>query len=87
MTIKLQARALLRHHARAGGPGGDSARRPGRRGTRPPAAPATPALHGTRIALGATTNLFANAFAEAPNGTVFFARGAVVYVVRATRRR
>ncbi|HEX4090488.1 MAG TPA: hypothetical protein VHZ33_17385 [Trebonia sp.] len=43
--------------------------------------PATPALHGTRIALGATSDLFGNAFAEAPNGPVFFSRGAVVYVV------
>jgi hypothetical protein len=49
------------------------------------ATPAVPALHGARIALGATANLYANAFAEAPNGTVFFSRGAVVYVVNGNR--
>jgi hypothetical protein len=41
----------------------------------------SPALHGTRIALGATSGLYGNAFTEAPNGTVFFSRGAVVYAV------
>jgi hypothetical protein len=80
MKIKPRARALLAATALAlaglaAVPGAQAA-------TRPTAAPAVPALHGTRIALGATTNLFANAFAEAPDGTVFFSRGAVVYVVR-----
>jgi hypothetical protein len=83
MTIKLQARALLATttlalaglaataggaHAATGAPAA-------------PAAPATPALHGTRIALGSTSTLYGNAFTEAPNGAVFFSRGAVVYVV------
>ena len=46
------------------------------------AAPRTPALHaGPRIALGTTKNITQNAFAEAPNGAVFYSRGAVVYVV------
>jgi hypothetical protein len=48
-------------------------------------APATPALHGTRIALGATSSLYGNAFTEAPNGTVFFSRGSVVYAVEGNR--
>ena len=48
-------------------------------------APATPALHGTRIALGATSSLYSNAFTEAPNGTVFFSRGSVVYAVEGNR--
>jgi hypothetical protein len=46
------------------------------------AAPKTPALHaGPKIALGTTKNITKNAFAEAPNGAVFYSRGAVVYVV------
>jgi hypothetical protein len=47
--------------------------------------PATQPLHGTRIALGAIGSLYTNAFAEAPNGAVFFSRGAVVYVVEGSR--
>lgn len=46
------------------------------------AAPRTPALHaGPRIALGTTTNITHNAFAEGPDGAVFYSRGAVVRVV------
>jgi hypothetical protein len=46
------------------------------------AAPRTPALHaGPKIALGTTSNILRNAFAEAPDGSVFYSRGAVVYVV------
>lgn len=46
------------------------------------AAPRTPALHaGPKVALGRTTNITHNAFAEAPDGAVFYSRGAVVYVV------
>ena len=48
---------------------------------RTPAAPAAPALHGHRISLGTTSNVFGDAFTEAPNGAVFFSRGSVVYVV------
>ena len=48
-------------------------------------ATATPALHGTRIALGATSGRYGNAFTEAPNGTVFFSRGSVVYAVEGNR--
>lgn len=48
------------------------------------AAPRTPALHaGPKIGLGTTSNITRNAFAEAPNGAVFYSRGAVVYVVSA----
>jgi hypothetical protein len=47
--------------------------------------PATQPLHGSRIALGATGSRYTNAFAEAPNGAVFFSRGAVVYVVEGSR--
>ncbi|HVB42296.1 MAG TPA: hypothetical protein VNF47_06245 [Streptosporangiaceae bacterium] len=46
---------------------------------------AVPALHGTaRIALGKTRSIFGNAFAEAPNGSVYYSRGTVVYVVAGT---
>ena len=46
------------------------------------AAPRTPALHaGPKIALGTTGNITRNAFAEAPDGAVFYSRGAVVYAV------
>ena len=57
------------------------------RAPRPPPAPTarTQALHGIRIALGATSSLYANAFTEAPGGVVFFSRGAVVYVVEGNR--
>src|SRR5271170_1252576 len=80
MKIKPRARALLAATALA--LAGLVATVPGAQAATRGAAPAVPALHGTRIALGATTDLFGNAFAEAPNGTVFFSRGAVVYVVR-----
>jgi hypothetical protein len=80
MKIKPRARALLAATALA--LAGLAATVPGAQAATRAATPAVPALHGTRIALGATTGLFANAFAEAPNGTVFFSRGAVVYVVR-----
>jgi hypothetical protein len=46
------------------------------------AAPNAPTLHaGPKIALGTTKNITKNAFAEAPNGAVFYSRGAAVYVV------
>jgi hypothetical protein len=84
MKIKPRARALLAATALA--LAGLAATVPGAHaaagGT---TTPAVPALHGTRIALGATTGLYTNAFAEAPNGTVFFSRGAVVYVVNGNR--
>jgi hypothetical protein len=84
MKIKPRARALLAATALA--LAGLAATVPGAQAaTGPTATPAVPALHGTRIALGATANLYANAFAEAPNGTVFFSRGAVVYVVNGNR--
>ena len=90
MTIKPQARALLAVVALAlavlaATAGGAVA---ATRTTATPAAPATPAtaaLHGTRIALGATSGLYGNAFTEAPNGAVFFSRGSVVYVVEGNR--
>jgi hypothetical protein len=82
MTIKPQARALLAATALAlaglAATGGGA-----QAGTATTAARTTAAspLHGTRIALGATGSLYGNAFTEAPNGAVFFSRGAVVYVV------
>jgi hypothetical protein len=81
MTIKPQARALLGATALAlagllATAGGVQAA---------VGATATPALHGTRIALGATSGLYGNAFTEAPNGTVFFSRGSVVYAVEGNR--
>src|SRR5580692_254497 len=90
MTIKPQARALLAVVALAlavlaATAGGAVA---ATRTTATPTAPATPAtaaLHGTRIALGATSGLYGNAFTEAPNGAVFFSRGSVVYVVEGNR--
>jgi hypothetical protein len=85
MTIKPQARALLAATALALAP--LVATVPSAQAaTRATAAtPAAPALHGTRIALGTTGSLYANAFTEAPNGAVFFSRGAVVYVVEGSR--
>ena len=82
MTIKPQARALLAATAlalaglvaTAGGAQAAATRATG-----------TPALHGTRIALGATSGLYGNAFTEAPNGTVFFSRGSVAYAVEGDR--
>jgi len=81
MTIKPQARALLGATALAlagllATAGGAQAAVD---------ATATPALHGTRIVLGATSGLYGNAFTEAPNGTVFFSRGSVVYAVEGNR--
>src|SRR5277367_97085 len=78
MTIKPQARALLAATALA--LAGLVATAGGAQ-----AATATPALHGTRIALGPTSGLYGNAFTEAPNGTVFFSRGSVVYAVEGNR--
>jgi hypothetical protein len=52
---------------------------------RTPVTPATPALHGHPISLGTTSNVFGNAFTQAPNGAVFFSRGAVVYVVEGNK--
>jgi len=84
MKIKPQAWALFAATALA--LAGLTATVPGAQAaTRATAAPATPALHGTRITLGPTANLYVNAFAEAPNGAVFFSRGAVVYVVDGNR--
>jgi hypothetical protein len=45
------------------------------------AAAQAPALHGHTISLGTTSDVFGDAFTEAPDGTVFFSRGSVVYVV------
>ena len=81
MTIKPQARALLGATALA--LAGLVATAAGAQATS--RATATPALHGTRIALGATSGLYGNAFTEAPNGTVFFSRGSVVYAVEGNR--
>jgi hypothetical protein len=51
------------------------------------AAAKTPALRvGPKISLGTTANVFGNAFAQAPDGTVFYSRGSVVYVVRGNSR-
>src|SRR3984957_7958933 len=82
MTIKPRALTVLATTALAlaATAGGAQA---ATRATASPAtpAPAAPALRGVRIALGATGSLDGNAFTEAPNGAVFFSRGAVVYVV------
>lgn len=86
MTIKPQARALLAATAlalaglAATAAGAQAATQATAQTTAAETA-AAPALHGSRIALGATTSLYGNAFTEAPNGAVFFSRGAVVYVV------
>ncbi len=49
------------------------------------AAPRTPTLHGgSKVALGTTSNITKNAFTEAPNGAVFYSRGALVSVVSAS---
>src|ERR1700729_1993130 len=90
MTIKPQARALVAVVALAlaglaATAGGAVAATRTTATPAAPTAPATPALHGTRIALGATSGLYGNAFAEAPNGAVFFSRGSVVYVVEGNR--
>jgi len=82
MTIKPQARGMLGATALAlagllATAGGAQAAATG--------ATAAAALHGTRIALGATSSLYGNAFTEAPNGTVFFSRGSVVYAVEGNR--
>jgi hypothetical protein len=82
MTIKPQAQGMLGATALAlagllATAGGAQAAATG--------ATATTALHGTRIALGATSGLYGNAFTEAPNGTVFFSRGSVVYAVEGNR--
>ena len=47
-----------------------------------PARAVSPALHQTaRIALGATSDIFTNIFTEAPDGTVFYSKGPVVWAV------
>lgn len=47
-----------------------------------PGVRSAPRLHATtRIGLGTTKNAFHNVFTEAPNGAVFYSRGAVVSVV------
>jgi len=79
MTIKPQARALLAATALA--LAGLLATAGGAHAATRATATGGPALHGTRIALGATSGLDGNAFTEAPNGTVFFSRGSVVYAV------
>jgi len=81
MKIKPRAQSLLAAAVLA--LAGLAATMPGAQAAIRPAS--TPALHGTRIALGATTELYGNAFAQAPNGAVFFSRGAVVYVVEGDR--
>jgi len=49
-----------------------------------PATALAPRLHATAtIALGSTTNIFKNIFTQAPDRTVFFSRGSVVYVQKA----
>jgi hypothetical protein len=85
MTIKPQARALLGLAVLAATAGGATASTRTTATPVTPGTPATPALHGTRIALGATSGRYGNAFAEAPNGAVFFSRGSVVYVVEGNR--
>jgi hypothetical protein len=76
MTMKPRARALLAAASLA---------LAGLAATAGGAQAATPALHGARVALGATSDLYGSAFTEAPNGTVFFSRAAVVYVVEGDR--
>ncbi len=51
------------------------------------AAPAAPAaLHVTgTVSLGAVTSKFTYQFSEAPNGTVYYVKGSVVYAVRGTK--
>lgn len=47
-----------------------------------PRSPHHPALHaGPKVALGTTTNVFANVFNEGPDGSLFYSRGSVVYRV------
>jgi hypothetical protein len=44
--------------------------------------PAHAALHGgPKVALGTTTNVFANVFNEGPDGSLYYSRGSVVYRV------
>src|SRR6185437_3849199 len=44
--------------------------------------PAHPALQGgPKVALGTTTNVFANVFNEGPDGSLYYSRGSVVYRV------
>jgi hypothetical protein len=90
MTIKPKARALLAATALAlaGLAATTAGAQAGTAATTAATAAGTtagPALHGTRIALGATSGLYGNAFTEAPNGAKFFSRGAVVYVVEGSR--
>ncbi len=47
-----------------------------------PRNPAHPALHaGPKVALGTTTNVFANVFNEGPDGSLYYSRGSTVYRV------
>lgn len=47
-----------------------------------PRTPGHPALHaGPKVALGTTTNVFANVFNEGPDGSLYYSRGSVVYRV------
>lgn len=51
-----------------------------------PAQAAPAALHVTgTVSLGAVNNNFTYQFSEAPNGTVYYAKGSVVYAVRGTK--
>jgi hypothetical protein len=52
-----------------------------------PAQAAPAALHVTgSVSLGAVTSKFTYQFSEAPNGTVYYAKGGVVYAVRGTKK-
>ena len=77
MTIKPQARALLAATALA--LAGLVATASRRRGHQPRDRDARAARHQNRAR--GDGGLFGNAFTEAPNGTVFFSRGSVVYAV------
>jgi hypothetical protein len=47
-----------------------------------PRVPGRPTLHaGPKVALGTTTNVFANVFNEGPDGSLYYSRGSVVYRV------
>lgn len=47
-----------------------------------PRSPHHPALHaGPKVALGTTTNVFANVFNEGPDGSLYYSRGSIVYRV------
>jgi hypothetical protein len=49
--------------------------------------PAHPALHaGPKVALGTTTNVFANVFNEGPDGSLYYSRGSTIYRVVANNK-